>query len=432
MRQVCRAALTLLWLSAGLPAAEAQSPSQSTPSISKSRAQPSAKPAAPAADPARADRERDLAKASEPMKFQRVRSASPTCGADCPEWISAEGRIMSNSTAAQFRRVISSLGDKKLPIFIHSAGGAVEEAYAMGRLIRAKGLSVSVTKSDILECATTDKECKALQAKGIKFANPKPNLSVCASSCVFVLAGGVQRHVGPLSLVGVHQFESRVTHVQVLQRYRMVPNPRTGEMTKEVISEERVSEKTVKTRTKSEVYDKTFRYFAELGVTAEPIMTLLTATPHESMHWLSPIEITSTKIATDRKTGTQMLGLAPMPTIPSQVAEQLARTSPSQQAAMAAKSAAIASSTATAAPMSAPSAGPSAPDGRLVRAIQEKLKESNCLEGGIVSVWGERSKKAVEKFAAATNLKLDPAQPNLDMFSTLRGAAKPNVCAQPE
>jgi hypothetical protein len=424
-----------------------------TPRLSKSPSK-QARPAQPA-DPAKSERERDIAKASTPMTFTRVRSASPDCGASCPEWIAAEGRIMPNLTSTQLKRMIAGMGDKKLPIFIHSAGGAVEEAYAMGRLIRAKGLTVSVTKTDLVDCAKDDKakdnnkdnnECRTLQAKGVRLGNPKPPLSVCASSCVFVLAGGVQRHVGPLSLIGVHQYESSVTQVQVLQKYRMVPHPRTGDLVKEVISEERVSQRTIKTNTRDEVYDKSEVYFKEMGVTSA-IMTPLRATPHTSMHWLSPSEVNDTKIATDRKAGTQVLGLMPAggpgfmsPDIAARLKSAIDAGAPRDGIAyidcgLPANTALLAcrgrtgrievAAVPSAAALSAPAA--------LARAIQVELKAGNCLGGKIGDTWSDVPKRAVAAFAEATGTRLEADRPTDVMLSTIRSAvaAREKVCAKP-
>jgi hypothetical protein len=390
----------------GAPQANAQAPRPAAPLTA---------PAKPA-DPAKSDRERDIAKATEPMKFQRVRSASPTCGDACPEWISAEGRIMSGITAFQLKRQIMALGDRKLPIFIHSAGGSVEEAYAMGRLIRARGLAVSVTKTDMMECALEDKTCRALGARGIKYGNPKPPLSVCASSCVFVLAAGAQRHVGPASLVGVHQYESSVTQVQVLQRYRLVTDQRTGELKKEVISEQRVGSKTVKTRTKSEVYDKSATYFAEMGV-AKAIMEPLLATPNSSMHWLSPSEITATKIATDRKSGPQVLAAVEAPqrdTTPSRAERRdqtldPARTEIQTPPAVTASAASVAKAAPplTYAPM-------------IARTIQQWLKTSNCFSGTPGDLWGISSTRALARLGELTKTSFSDTTPTMELLEAVR------------
>src|SRR5215471_7595404 len=75
-----------------------------------------------------------------PMRFVRVVSADPACKPNCPEWLSAEGQITPGS-AKTFAGAIANLKGRRLPILIHSPGGSVADAGAMGELIREKGLA---------------------------------------------------------------------------------------------------------------------------------------------------------------------------------------------------------------------------------------------------------------------------------------------------
>src|SRR5262245_35993770 len=79
------------------------------------------------------------------MQVHLVRSAEPGCEPNCPEWIAAQGRIDAGSVA-RFRRVLSQLGDRKVPVLIDSNGGRVNEAFEIGRLARARGLDVVVRR----------------------------------------------------------------------------------------------------------------------------------------------------------------------------------------------------------------------------------------------------------------------------------------------
>lgn len=63
----------------------------------------------------------------ERMEVKISRLADPACGDACPEWISAQGYIVSG-TAASFRAIVKGLGPKKLPVFIHSSGGLLNES----------------------------------------------------------------------------------------------------------------------------------------------------------------------------------------------------------------------------------------------------------------------------------------------------------------
>jgi TPR repeat protein len=94
----------------------------------------------------------------EPMRIVVVRSSQPGCEPKCAEWISAEGSIVL-ATAEQFRKVVNSLGGKKLPILIHSGGGASDKAMAMGFLIRNRRLDVAVGRTDFDRCANAPGGC---------------------------------------------------------------------------------------------------------------------------------------------------------------------------------------------------------------------------------------------------------------------------------
>jgi hypothetical protein len=70
------------------------------------------------------------------MRIVRVMSSDPSCEPNCPEWLSLEGQIMPG-TAPAFADAVSRLGGRRLPVLIHSHGGAVRDALEMGGLIRA-------------------------------------------------------------------------------------------------------------------------------------------------------------------------------------------------------------------------------------------------------------------------------------------------------
>ena len=59
-----------------------------------------------------------------PMKVVIAHSTEPGCEPQCPEWISAQGAI-DDTTPKQFKRVLATLGDRKLPVLVNSSGGRV-------------------------------------------------------------------------------------------------------------------------------------------------------------------------------------------------------------------------------------------------------------------------------------------------------------------
>jgi hypothetical protein len=236
------------------------------------------------------------------MQVYRVRSAQPGCEPQCPEWIAAQGKI-ETSSVARFKKVLRQLGTRKVPVFIDSSGGKVREAFAIGRLLRRRGLDVAVTSTLFTPCAPADAGCRTARAGGVLTGLPQARLSKCASACAFILAGGTRRLVGAETFVGVHRIRSFYVYTRVLQTYRMTSSR------KRLLSERRVARRVVETRTSKRVYDQIGRYFVEMGV-GDPILPLILATPSDSLHWLTRDELRISRLATDWIDGEQLLGNA--------------------------------------------------------------------------------------------------------------------------
>lgn len=245
-----------------------------------------------------------------PMQVLLVRSAQAECEPSCPEWIAAQGDIDSSSVES-FKKVLKAIGTRKVPILIDSNGGTVDAAFTIGRMIRAKGLDVAVTKTAFKPCADTDKAC----LKGTTpVTTPRPGLpreylSKCASSCAFILAAGTRRYVGPRTFVGVHQITTFQTQARVLRKYKVWTKRVWGvpvETRKELVSEQKLSETVVQMPTKDSTYTKIRKYFAEMGID-ERIVTLLMETPATTLHVLSRAELVETRIATDMIDGQELI-----------------------------------------------------------------------------------------------------------------------------
>ena len=70
-----------------------------------------------------------------PMAFYVVNGAADACGRGCDSWIAAEGQIDAGA-APRFRKFLHQLGDRRLPIYFYSPGGNLEQALAMGAMLR--------------------------------------------------------------------------------------------------------------------------------------------------------------------------------------------------------------------------------------------------------------------------------------------------------
>lgn len=263
--------------------------------------------AALACGPAAAAPPRKTAFSLEPvMQLHVVRSAQPGCEPECLQWIAAQGRIVPG-TLGQFREVLRGLGGRKLPIFIDSSGGAVDDALAIGRLIRAKGLHVAVTRTAFMPCAPGDTACRKAKTGGELRGVAQAHFSKCASSCAFILAGGTRRFVGQGIGVGVHRISMTLRMYRIWRRYAFGAPVETR---KTLVSERRLGERHVRARS---AYANIGRYFAEMGI-GEEIMPLILSTPSDSIRWLTPDELRSTGLATHLISGEQLVSGASMPT----------------------------------------------------------------------------------------------------------------------
>lgn len=253
------------------------------------------------------------------MQVVIARSSEVGCEPNCREWIAAQGEIDS-TTPAKFRTIFDKLGKRRLPILIDSRGGTVDESLFIGRLVRAKGFDVVVSKTNFKACAPKDDACRKLVAQDIRSGEPKAALSVCASACAFILAAGKRRFVGPGTFVGVHRVVSYRTTVKIMKKYRIETQHILGfpvSTKKTLLSEEKVGETTAKTKTTDADYDKMRRYFVEMGI-SDSIMGLLMSAPHKSIHVLTSAELVSTHMATDLANGELLLGASQSIAVPVQ------------------------------------------------------------------------------------------------------------------
>ncbi len=203
-----------------------------------------------------------------PMRFLRVTSADPACSPNCPEWLSVEGRIGAGA-ATEFSEALVKLNGRRLPILIHSPGGSVRDAVAMGELIRAKGLAVAVARTLIANCPERAPRCPSGPGTAITGG------AICASACVLVLAGGVQRLVGPAALIGVHQITTVVQETE---------GPAHLTSTRKFYEQQGVDA-------------AVSAYLTAMGV-GDPVMALMRRTPAASVRWLSLADLKASRLAT--------------------------------------------------------------------------------------------------------------------------------------
>ena len=142
-----------------------------------------------------------------PIAFYLAHGETDTCGAGCSEWIAAEGKIDAGAIG-RLQHVLAKLRKPLPPLFLHSPGGQVTGSIALGRLIRSRKLTVSVGHTIPLICDRDPlgtKSCEAQIGSGQTLeARIDPLSAVCASACVYMLAGGSTRLVPPWAVLGIH------------------------------------------------------------------------------------------------------------------------------------------------------------------------------------------------------------------------------------
>ena len=122
--------------------------------------------------------------------------------------------------------------------------------------------------------------------------------AACASACVLVLAAGVGRSFAPAAGVGVHRLVDWTTYSRTWDVYRVL---RRGGVVvgRELLSRRILSRREVYREAPPRDYAAVERYLADMGETPA-LVALMRGTPTARLHWMTPQELTATRIATDR------------------------------------------------------------------------------------------------------------------------------------
>lgn len=240
-----------------------------------------------------------------PMSFIIVRSAG--CQTDCLEWVSGEGRITSD-TPARLKKVLKSIGIRKLPIVLLSGGGDVDAALQMGRMIRKVGLETAVGATRLKGCPTMEPRCKAgVAKKGASEGQAFSWSAYCFSACPFMLAGGTVRSASQWSSLGVHQITTtrQSIHVTYQIQYKMVNGKKKEVSRKEVRRKLKDEGKTTKLSKK--LLARLNAYFKEMGIDLN-IMEFVSSVGPDNMRILSTVEALRLGLLTDMLASHEMPG----------------------------------------------------------------------------------------------------------------------------
>lgn len=234
---------------------------------------------------------------SSDMRFYVVTTPSYECNGECKSWIAGIGEITAKSPAS-LRKVLKSIGKRRLPVILHSQGGSVEAAMQIGRMIRQRQLSVSLGMTSIDRCGGAIGDCAAELPKGAALQGRVLAAGAyCLSACPLIFAGGVERVSSGYSFLGVHQITTvrQIYKIKYMTSYRVKNGKRTDVRRREVGRSFQGTEKTT-------AMTKAFRrgllnYLAEMGVDGALLDRMKEAGP-EDMRMLTTTEALSLHVMT--------------------------------------------------------------------------------------------------------------------------------------
>lgn len=141
-----------------------------------------------------------------------AKGSANSCGPGCDHWIAVEGQVDQGS-AARIRRFLAGVRDTPRPIYFHSPGGAVDQSYVIGRLLRSRKAIARVGRTIVTACTAgtqVDDAClKIKNAGGEVEATLTTRNAMCASACGYLFLGATTREVAPDAVLAVHN--SRLT-----------------------------------------------------------------------------------------------------------------------------------------------------------------------------------------------------------------------------
>lgn len=249
-----------------------------------------------------------------PMRILIVRGAGPGCPSNCPEWISLEGAFVKE-TPALFRKALEQIGARKPQVLISSGGGMVDAAMEMGRMLRAKGLDVSVARTLIEPPAENTAPRKKSQSAIalVEGGSPSVGGAYCASACPLLLAAGKARHVALYARVGLHKMivpeHDETQHVRYFQTRTLMLGDEVISKQMRVVGEQNVVTHVGRHSTSEKDYRKVAAYLDEMGLPSAKIVEFMQKASPDGMLWMSRKSLDDTLLATDAQTPEAALGL---------------------------------------------------------------------------------------------------------------------------
>jgi len=159
-----------------------------------------------------------------PMVFYVAKGAPDTCGRGCDTWIAVEGKI-DDEAASRFRKFLFQTDrdwPATLPLYFSSPGGNLEQALAMGRMLRQRPRVARVARTTVKECDAqlqSDQACLKIKQSGRALdADLSTRASLCSSACAYLILGATTRQIEPATVIGVHSPKFIPRHPQQSER----------------------------------------------------------------------------------------------------------------------------------------------------------------------------------------------------------------------
>lgn len=205
-----------------------------------------------------------------PMRFTLMRSRTSGCEPSCAEWIAAQGAFVKG-VARELEKLLAGLDGRRLPILFMSGGGDMNEALAVGELIRARNLDTAVAFVD---------------------AAGRFRPGVCLSACPFAFAAGLRRYAPSGARIGLHRVLQKRTTVTVHRKYLVRQRVTETETTtdRQLVSERRETRTSTREGSNPELQRRLRAYLNRMGV-SPALLVRMDETPHKDIRELFEVEI---------------------------------------------------------------------------------------------------------------------------------------------
>jgi hypothetical protein len=147
------------------------------------------------------------AEPTPPMVFYVAKGAPDACGRGCDRWIAVEGQV-DGGAALRFRKFLTRIADRSLPVYFYSPGGNLDQALAMGAMLREKPVIARVARTVVKECGFESQDsapCLKLKQSGRELHGDLwTRGAICNSACPYLILGANTREIAPDAQLAVH------------------------------------------------------------------------------------------------------------------------------------------------------------------------------------------------------------------------------------